>query len=187
MSVQYLDKSGLTYFWGKIKAYVSAHCGDGLTINDIYPVGSIYMSVNAVDPATLFSGTTWVQIKDRFLLAAGDTYSNTSTGGAATVTLTAAQSGVPAHKHSVGAHQHPANGSTYFVTNDNANAANGGFTTASGGRWTDGQTASGTFHHYENTGASTAFDSGNNTAANASAAHENMPPYLTVNIWKRTA
>lgn len=54
---------------------------NGHTIADIiYPVGSIYLSVNNTDPSTLFGGT-WVQIKDRFLLSAGDTYTAGATGG----------------------------------------------------------------------------------------------------------
>lgn len=55
-------------------------------INIVYPVGSIYMSVNDTDPSLLFHGT-WERIKDRFLLASGDTYSAGSTGGEATHTL----------------------------------------------------------------------------------------------------
>lgn len=43
-------------------------------INIVYPVGSIYMSVNDTDPSLLFHGT-WERIKDRFLLASGDAYS----------------------------------------------------------------------------------------------------------------
>ena len=39
----------------------------------VYPVGSIYLSVNNVNPGTIFGGT-WEQIQDRFLLAAGSTY-----------------------------------------------------------------------------------------------------------------
>ena len=56
--------------------------GGGITIDDVYPIGSIYMSVNSTNPSTLFGGT-WVQLKDTFLLACGDTYSNGSTGGSA--------------------------------------------------------------------------------------------------------
>lgn len=51
-----------------------------------YPVGSIYMSVNDINPSNFFGGT-WEQIKDRFLLASGTTYKNGATGGSATQTI----------------------------------------------------------------------------------------------------
>ena len=66
--------------------------------NKVYPIGSIYMSVNSTNPSELFGGE-WERIQDRFLLASGSAYANGSTGGSATVTLTSAQSGVPAHSH----------------------------------------------------------------------------------------
>ena len=78
-------------------------------LNLVYPVGSIYWSSNNTNPSTLFGGT-WTQIKDRFILAAGDSYTNGATGGAATVTLTV--SNMPSHKHGftpsgkVGSHKH---------------------------------------------------------------------------------
>lgn len=46
----------------------------------IYPVGAVYISINAQSPAEIFGGT-WEQIKGRFLLAAGDSYAAGSTGG----------------------------------------------------------------------------------------------------------
>ena len=64
--------------------------------NNIYPVGSIYMSVNDNNPSELFGGE-WEQIKDRFLLACGTTYSNGATGGEATHTLTVDE--MPSHNH----------------------------------------------------------------------------------------
>lgn len=64
---------------------------------DAHPVGSLYWSSSPTDPATLFGGT-WTRIKDRFVLAAGDTYGNGATGGSATVKLT--ESNLPAHSHS---------------------------------------------------------------------------------------
>ena len=63
---------------------------------DVYPVGSIYMSVSSTSPAALFGGT-WEQLKDRFLLGAGDTYTAGDTGGEATHTLTVDE--MPSHTH----------------------------------------------------------------------------------------
>lgn len=79
----------------------------------IYPVGSIYMSVSSASPSALFGGT-WEQLKDRFLLGAGDTYTAGDTGGAANVSYTPAGTNtggevsshtltvdeIPAHNHS---------------------------------------------------------------------------------------
>ena len=62
----------------------------------IYPVGSIYISVNSTSPATLFGGT-WEILNDVFLLAAGS-YANAGTfGGEATHTLTVDE--MPSHSH----------------------------------------------------------------------------------------
>jgi microcystin-dependent protein len=69
----------------------------GEVLNHVYPVGSIYMSVVSTSPAELFGGT-WEQLKDRFLLGAGDTYTAGDTGGAANHTLTVDE--MPSHNHS---------------------------------------------------------------------------------------
>ena len=63
---------------------------------DLYPVGAVYISVNSTSPASLFGGT-WEQIKDRFLLAAGSTYTAGSTGGEAEHTLVISE--IPNHAH----------------------------------------------------------------------------------------
>ena len=47
-----------------------------------FPVGYIYITTSSASPAGIFGGT-WEQIKDKFLLAAGDTYTAGSTGGSA--------------------------------------------------------------------------------------------------------
>ena len=67
-------------------------------INTIYPVGSIYMSVNEVEPTALFGGT-WEKLKDKFLLGSGDEYSLNSTGGEKEHLLTINE--MPSHSHSV--------------------------------------------------------------------------------------
>lgn len=66
---------------------------------DIYPIGSLYMSIYNTSPASLFGGT-WTPIYDRFIIAAGGSYESTSVGGEATHTLTTAE--IPAHTHNVG-------------------------------------------------------------------------------------
>lgn len=67
-----------------------------LLLDLTHPVGSIYMSSQSTDPSELFGGT-WEQIKDKFILAAGDTYSAGATGGEATHILTTNE--MPAHNH----------------------------------------------------------------------------------------
>ena len=122
----------------------------------IYPIGAIYLSVSATNPATLFGGK-WEQIKDRFLLAAGDTYSNGSTGGEANHKLTIEE--MPSHKHQIKTNNddwnNSAGGGNYGTTHDGANS------------WYN------TNWYTENSGGNTA--------------HNNMPPYLTVYMWKRVA
>jgi hypothetical protein len=66
----------------------------------LWPIGSVYLSVNSKSPATLFEGT-WVQVSGYYLYA--DSANAKSTGGSWTsgsTTLTAAQSGLPSHNHS---------------------------------------------------------------------------------------
>ena len=50
------------------------------------PVGKLWCSDDPTSPASIVGGT-WEQIKDRFILAAGDTYAAGSTGGESAVTL----------------------------------------------------------------------------------------------------
>ena len=78
--------------------------------DNIYPVGSIYMSVNNTNPSNLFGGT-WTQLKDRFLLGAGSTYTNGSTGGSATQRLSV--DNLPSHTHP-----------QYVATNGGSTSAN---------------------------------------------------------------
>lgn len=56
------------------------------TFDTIYPVGSIYMSINSTNPSLLFGGT-WEQIEDTFLLSAGSSYTAGNTGGVANINL----------------------------------------------------------------------------------------------------
>ncbi len=167
----------------------------------IYPVGSIYMSVNNVNPSTVFGGT-WQQIKDKFLLACGDTYNNGATGGAATHTLAVNQ--LPSHNHSytraTGAASHaltvdeipshihsvtnglnldiahkPTDYTTIAVSNPPYFVAN---PTSDPTSYTGG----GGGHTHDITS-----DTQNTGGAGSGAAIDHMPPYLAVNVWVRTA
>lgn len=126
-----------------------------LILEAVYPVGSIYMSVNNVSPATLFGGT-WKAIQGKFLLGANSsTYKAGSTGGEAAHTLT--ENEIPSHKHSI------------WFPND------GGEQSAEIG--------------YPDTGSKNTYyaEASKTSGTGGGAAHNNMPPYLAVYIWKRTA
>ena len=142
----------------------------------IYPVGSIYMSVNSTSPATLFGGT-WEKIENRFLLASGSSYANESTGGSADAV-------VVSHTHTQQSHSHT-NADGNFVTSDVASANNTRVDySGSGNRMVDGiSTTSSIFHHRPATTGTTAI----NNATGVDGTGKNMPPYLAVNVWKRTA
>ena len=139
----------------------------------IYPVGSIYMSVNATNPKELFGGT-WVQIKGRFLLGMSSSYPAGSTGGEATHTLTSSE--IPYHNHAIGQ-----DGNTRLVLPTNVAVDDSSHsqyvTTLEGGNsgWYKSSVAWG--------GAIATRDQ----TSPYGQAHNNMPPYLAVYIWKRTA
>ena len=50
-----------------------------ISLDDIYPVGSIYMNINSTNPTNLFGGV-WEQIKERFILGCCDTHKAGATG-----------------------------------------------------------------------------------------------------------
>lgn len=154
-------------------------------VDFVYPVGSIYMSVNNIDPKTLFGGT-WVQLKDRFLLGVGDTYTNGATGGAATVTLTTAQ--MPSHTHTF-----TGSSATTNKTGDHSHSVGRDFDGAYGSSvytvHSSGTSGAGGTSPTNSTGAHehTVTAKGSNSETGGGEAHNNMPPYLAVYMWKRTA
>ena len=129
-----------------------------------YPVGAVYISVNSTDPGELFGGT-WEQIKDVFLLAAGNTYTAGSTGGEANHTLT--EDEMPSHAH------------------DTSNALALGENIAAGG-------GTGAQYPWVYTSDTNIKIDGQRVvtkvnSTGGSQAHNNMPPYLTVYMWKRVS
>ena len=123
-----------------------------------YPVGSIYLSVAETSPASLFGGT-WEILNDVFLLAAGS-YANAGTfGGEAAVALKASE--LPDHRHGV------------YVRSDN-------------GSYTSSEAIVTSSYTYDKEGKANPSWMVTSTGLNG-AAHNNMPPYLAVYMWKRVA
>lgn len=148
-------------------------------INKFYPVGSIYMSINSTDPQSLFGGT-WVRIRDTFLLAAGNTYPAGGSGGSPNSVLIE-------HYHKFGKRTEnniacqvwgvTNGGSTAIGYNKMAPKANEtvssryipatAVTSSKDYRWLSDTLPAG--------------------VKNEDGTGRNMPPYLTVYMWKRTA
>lgn len=131
-------------------------------LNMVYPVGSIYMSVNSTSPATLFGGT-WVAIAEgRTLVGVGTgtdingdtmTWTSEAEGGEYFHTLTVDE--IPSHHHDVGW--------------DYEGGTGAGHGTLLRPQWTNPQWQ----YDTSNTGGG--------------QAHNNIQPFFAVYMWKRTA
>ena len=202
----------LSTFWRSIKSYLETNGGGYATKNDIYnliyPVGSIYLSVNSVDPSTIFGGT-WEQIKDTFLLSSGDTYSIGSTGGNSSTTLEIAN--LPSHNHTgttgnqSANHTHGFSGTTSWNGDHNHNTGHGWHNVAAGSDrhclsndylggdgWSGNVTSTNGGHNHTFSGTTGGISANHNhsfttSSVGSAESFSNMPPYLTINVWKRIA
>lgn len=129
--------------------------GSNYILDNVYPVGSIYMSVNSTNPKNLFGGT-WEQIQGRFLFGMNSSYPAGSTGGEITHALTINE--MPGHNHTI---YYPNAGGPY----GNANIS-----------YPEGSATNMTW----------CAEMCKTAPTGGGAAHNNMPPYLSVYIWKRT-
>lgn len=127
------------------------------------PVGSLYLNADVpTNPNTILGYGTWVAFASgQMLLGVSETHEAGSTGGAETVTLTSDE--LPLHYHEFGA--------------DDQIATQGGYTAATAGFPYDADSHGGG-------GGQNLKTKEFETRGNA---HDNMPPYITVYIWKRTA
>ncbi len=158
-------------------------------VSRFYPIGSVVIRADALDPATLFGGV-WTVIGAGRVLVGQDTGDAAfdvlgETGGAKDVTLTAAQSGLPQHTHVQDAHTHVQNAHSHVE--NIASSATGGLVGSTPDASTNASVASG-----YSTANATAVNQ-NATAVNqnagptaASQAHSNLQPYLVVKFWQRT-
>lgn len=137
------------------KCYINDY--EVATFNRVYPVGSIYLSVNNTDPVDLFGIGTWELITDKFLLGAGNDYNCGATGGEVEHALTINE--MPSHSHRF----------------DGVNAG----TTVTG--------EMGNYPTYIYADAKPNWLGNASHSVGGGQAHNNMPPYLAVYIWKRIA
>lgn len=154
---KYLDQKGLSYFWGKIKGFVNSHD---------HPVGSVYITISSsFNPANHWGGT-WSKIAEgQCLIQAGGDYTLGSTGGEAAHYLTGNE--MPPHTHTAG--------KVYNYKLDNTGIAKSVI-----------DMYGEQFLHIDQT-SSAASNICHTNAEGGGASHNNMQPYLAVNIWKRTA
>lgn len=156
--VAVLDGSGWVY--SRTLAELKSDIGvDTATLVDLfYPIGSIYMSTDTTNPQSRFTGTYWLPIYNRFLLGAGDTYKAGTMGGEATHTLTMSE--IPNHYHD-----------EYLGNDGGLDSAPSGYSGWPNIAYTSNKT-------WWATGSKT-------SAAGGDGAHNNMPPYLVVYMWRR--
>lgn len=156
------------------KAVLQSWLGIGGGSLAAYPVGAIYMSTSSTSPASLFGGSQ-TQIQNQFLLAAGSSYSAGSTGGSTT------------HSHSYGIRYNAFYAT--FVGDD---------TTAIRTLTYNGTSETGykdsIWVQDVSTKRNSGLSSGSTSTSSASylnrattSGNSNMPPYLAVYVWKRTA
>ena len=130
-------------------------------LESVFPVGSVYTTfdTSVTDPKSVLNFGTWERIENRFLFATNTT-STGNTGGASTHTLTVDE--MPAHNHNI-----------MINNNKVVYGAPGIATTGSANLTTNGYTSGRSSVSVSSTGEGQPI--------------EIMPPYLTVNMWKRTA
>lgn len=168
--------SVMVFWWKSLSNAKAWYMGDAIGEGgggsaEKYEVGDIYITTSATSPAARFGGT-WERIQNRFLLAAGSSYAAGATGGEAAHTLTEAE--IATHNHSVAQqYLHRLDSTNNDYVNYNNEGSYGGFAVAATST-NKGTTRLGIPAH-------------NTNSAGGGQAHNNMPPYLAVYMWKRIA
>lgn len=161
---------------GDLSVSGSITAGGMNIVQNAYPVGSIYMNAtSSTNPNTLLGFGTWVRFGEgRMVISQHGSNSRwdsaEETGGSETVTLTTSQ--IPSHDH--------------FTSNSgngfpNTVQANGALTVTSNSNGGAGN------NDYNFFGVSAQANQSPTSDTGGGGSHDNMPPFITVYMWKRTA
>lgn len=160
-------EKGVDYYTDEDKAELLSEF-----LNKAYPIGAIYISVSYTSPASLFGGS-WIQLQGQFLLAADtlaennvEPYYNATQFGGST-----------SHSHTLN------NGYALYTPK----------TTSTGSDYVQRKTVTNFMPNYRNSSAEQYSEFSDWTVGEATAlggstdSTSNLPPYLVVYMWKRTA
>ena len=153
-------------------------------IDMVYPVGSIYMSVNSTSPTTLFGGT-WEQLTDTFLYATSTTADNNVT--TAPTGQGSKDAVVVDHNHTQASHNHAPSTANYKFAITTGNISAG----TKARKLTDTVTSGGYYFVVNDAGVTIGEDNTTNSKqptinnSGESGTDKNMPPYMKVFMWKR--
>lgn len=146
----------------------------------MHPVGSYYSTENdSFDPNTAWGGEWEKLATGTTLIQAGENYPINSTGGEAEHALTASE--MPPHRHWISGAAYDDGNMSYSGSNsqDFGLAGDAGSYTSY-----DQAKSNGRYDAYAG-GAAGADGRGSNSMSTEAVPHNNMPPYVAVNIWQR--
>lgn len=200
--------NGKLYVGGKEITGSSSSGGGGssqssITFNQIYPIGSIFMSVNSTNPGNLFSGTVWEAWGQGRVPVGVDGNDGTfqraeSKGGAKTHTLSTNE--MPSHTHTQNAHNHTQQPHTHTQAPHTHTVKYRGFNISAsksgsfvlrrndpgdGFDGTDADASMSTTAINNSTTAQNNSTTATNNNTGGGAAHNNLQPYITCYMWKR--
>lgn len=178
---EYATNDALENAIKELKKYVDIHSSGGVTLDSVYPIGSVYISANGANPNAIIGGT-WEEFATGRTLIGYDPSDDDLTetgmiGGEKTHVLTVDE--LPSHNHSAstgnaGKHAHTVG---YKKRQDAY-----GKGTMDAMHWNTGTALT--------TATSEVADHSHTVTVESTGsgiAHNNMMPYITVRMWKRTA
>ncbi len=172
------NTSATTYTDSKIDSLLATKVSTSDLLNLVYPVGAIYISTTATSPATLFGGS-WTKISGKFLLSSSTSHTLGTEGGSEkhhhfyTLKYYSFWENMAAYRYSdnkiLVASYSTQNIKTYNAPSYTGVQASNCYVDINAGEGRKSVTA-------------------NEYTADGDTSYEsNMPPYLVVNMWKRTA